>query len=362
MKPRIIISGGGTGGHIFPALAIADELKVQFPQASLLFVGAYNRMEMQRIPKAGYSIRGLWISGFHRKNMLRNLLFPLKLFWSLFQAFSIVVRFRPEVVVGTGGFASGPLVFVASLLGIPSLLQEQNAFPGVTNKRLATRASAICLGSEAAQKFFPKAKTHFTGNPVRAVFQQPVSKTDACKRIGISSDRFTLLILGGSLGARKINELISAHLEDITKQDIQLIWQCGKLYAAEYQHLENDNTRVVPFIDNMADAYAAADLVVSRAGALAISELCLVGKPTLFIPSPNVAENHQEKNAQALVDRQAAKMVVERHADSTFWKTLLEIFNDKNLQKSLSQNIKAFARPEATKQIVNILTKLVANE
>ena len=362
MKPKVIISGGGTGGHIFPALAIADEIIAQFPQASLLFVGAYNRMEMQRIPKAGYPIRGLWISGFDRKNMLRNLLFPLKLFWSLLQAFVIVLRFRPEVVVGTGGFASGPLVFVASLLGIPSLLQEQNAFPGITNKQLAARASAICLGSEAAQRFFPKAKTYITGNPVRAVFQESISKSEACERMEISSVAFTLLVLGGSLGARKINELIYAHLEDIEQQNIQLIWQCGSIYANDYQHLENKNIRVLPFIDNMALAYAAADLVVSRAGALAISELCLVGKPTLFIPSPNVAENHQEKNAQALVDRQAAKMVVERHANSTFWKTFLEIFHDENAQNLLSHNMKAFARPKATKQIVNILTKLIAHE
>lgn len=362
MKPKVIISGGGTGGHIFPALAIADELKSQFPQVSLLFVGAYNRMEMQRIPKAGYRIKGLWISGFDRKNMVRNLLFPLKLICSLFQAFFIVARFRPDLVVGTGGFASGPLVFVASLLGIPSLLQEQNAYPGITNKRLASRAAAICLGSEAAQKFFPKAKIHITGNPVRAVLRDPISKAEACKLMKISSDVFTLLVLGGSLGARKINELVRAHLSDIGQQKIQVIWQCGILYANDYQRLETENIRVVPFIDNMPAAYAAADLVVSRAGALAISELCMVGKPTVFIPSPNVAENHQEKNAQALVDKQAAKMVVERQADETFWGVLHTLIQNESLRNSLSQNIKAFARPDATKKIVKILTQFIAHE
>ena len=362
MKPKLIISGGGTGGHIFPALAIADEVRVQFPEAYLLFVGAYNRMEMQRIPKAGYRIKGLWISGFDRKNMLRNLLFPLKLAWSMLQALAIVIRFRPDAVVGTGGFASGPLVFVASILGIPSLLQEQNAFPGVTNKQLAQRAHAICLGSAAAQKFFPPSKSVVTGNPVRAALHKPISKADACKILGIDSDKFTLLVLGGSLGARKINQLIKNHIHDIQQLNVQLIWQCGNLYAEEYQSFAKENTHVVPFIDNMPAAYAAADLVVSRAGALAISELCLMGKPTLFIPSPNVAENHQEKNAQALVEKQAAKMVVEHTADANFWTSLKELIEDETLRKSLSENIKTFAHPNATKDIVKKLTQLISHD
>ena len=362
MKLKLIISGGGTGGHIFPALAIADELKGQFPEASILFVGAYNRMEMHRVPKAGYRIKGLWISGFDRKNMLRNLLFPLKLGWSLLQAFAILVRFRPSAVVGTGGFASGPLVFVASLLRIPSLLQEQNAFPGVTNKQLAQRAHAICLGSSAAQKFFPKSKSLVTGNPVRAALLQDISKAKACKALGIDANKFTLLVMGGSLGAKKINQLIKNHLHDIQQLDVQLIWQCGNLYAAEYQPLANENTHVVPFIDHMPAAYAAADLVVSRAGALAISELCLMGKPTLFIPSPNVAENHQEKNAQALVDKKAAKMVVERDADKTFWPSLKLLIEDEALRISLGENIKLFAHPNATKEIVKKLTQLISDE
>lgn len=362
MKPKVIISGGGTGGHIFPALAIADELKAQFPQASLLFVGAYNRMEMQRVPKAGYRIKGLWISGFDRNNMMRNLLFPIKLGWSMLQAFFIVLRFRPHAVVGTGGFASGPLVFVASLLGIPSLLQEQNAFPGATNRRLAARASAICLGSEAAQKFFPKKKTYVTGNPVRATLQQSFSKSDACSNIGISPDKFTLLVLGGSLGARKINQLVQKHLDDIKQRNIQLVWQCGNLYANDYKHLSAENIHVMPFIDNMPAAYAAADLVVSRAGALAIAELCLVAKPTLFIPSPNVTDNHQEKNAQALVDKQAAKMVVERHADNTFWSALVALIESEPTRETLAINITEFAHPNATIDIVKKLTQLVTHE
>lgn len=362
MKPKCIISGGGTGGHIFPALAIADEVKAQFPEASILFVGAYNRMEMHRIPKAGYRIKGLWISGFDRKNMIRNLLFPLKLVCSLLQALVIVIRFRPHVVVGTGGFASGPLVFVASLLGIPSLLQEQNAFPGVTNKKLAQRAHVICLGSAAAQRFFPNSKSVVTGNPVRAALYQSISKKAACKILGIDSDKFTLLVLGGSLGARKINQLIKNHIDDIQQLNVQLVWQCGNLYANEYQSYSKGNTQVVPFIDNMSAAYTAADLVVSRAGALAISELCLMGKATLFIPSPNVAENHQEKNGQALVAKQAAKMVVEYAADKSFWKSLKELIENKTLRNALAKNIKSFAHPNATKDIVTQLTQLISND
>ena len=361
MKPKLIISGGGTGGHIFPALAIADEIKVQHPEASILFVGAYNRMEMHRVPKAGYRIKGLWVSGFDRKNMVRNMLFPLKLGWSLIQAFVILIRFRPNAVVGTGGFASGPLVFVASLLQIPSLLQEQNAFPGITNKQLAQRAHAICLGSAAAQRFFPPSKSIVTGNPVRATLLQDISKATACNILQINPNKFTLLVMGGSLGARKINQLIKNHLHDIQQLNVQLIWQCGNLYATEFQPFANENTRVVPFIDHMPAAYAAADLVVSRAGALAISELCLMGKPTLFIPSPNVAENHQEKNAQALTDKQAAKMVVERDADNTFWPSIKTLIEDKSLRESLGKNIKSFAHPNATKDIVKKLNQLISH-
>ena len=234
MKPRLIISGGGTGGHIFPALAIADAFKEQYPEASVLFVGASNRMEMQRIPKAGYKIKGLWIAGFDRQNMLRNILFPIKLGWSLLQSMAIVLRFRPSAVVGTGGFASGPLLFVASLFKTPSLIQEQNAFPGVTNKRLASRVDAICLGSEAASAFFPKHKIVVTGNPIRAVLKQNISKSVAAEILGVAADKQTLLVLGGSLGAKKINQLIRQHLDDMQQHNIQLIWQCGNLYADDY--------------------------------------------------------------------------------------------------------------------------------
>ena len=357
MKPRIIISGGGTGGHIFPALAIADELKAQLPTASLLFVGAYNRMEMHRVPKAGYSIKGLWISGFDRKNMIRNILFPIKLGWSLLQALFIVLKFRPNVVVGTGGFASGPLVFVASLLRIPAILQEQNAYPGVTNKQLASRVNTICLGSDAAMRFFPTGKTVVTGNPVRKALHESLSRTTASTVLGVDPQAFTLLVLGGSLGARKINQLVKNHLPDIKKHNVQLIWQCGNLYAEEYQSLTSESIHVVPFIDNMSAAYAASYLVVSRAGALAISELCLTAKPTLFVPSPNFSENHQEKNAQALVDKEAAFMVVERHAEAEFWPILMSLIESESLRNTLSKNIKTFAHPNATKEIVSTITQ-----
>lgn len=362
MKHKVIISGGGTGGHIFPALAIADELKAQFPQISILFVGAYNRMEMVRVPQSGYPIKGLWISGFDRANMLRNLLFPFKLIWSVLQSFSILLQCRPNVVIGTGGFASGPLVFVASLLRIPSMLQEQNAFPGVTNKALASKAHIICLGSESAQSFFPKQKTVVTGNPVRAALHKTLSKEEGCRAMGLSSDKLTLLVLGGSLGARKMNQLVEKHLNDIKLLDVQLIWQCGNLYAADYQSYSQQNIQVLPFIDDMSAAYAAADLVVSRAGALAISELCLLGKPTLFIPSPNVAENHQEKNAKALTDQDAAVMVTERDADMQFWTVLKELIQNETKRKMLGKNILAFAHPNATKEIVRNLTQWISHE
>jgi|TARA_A200000113_G_scaffold168372_1_gene153208 UDP-N-acetylglucosamine--N-acetylmuramyl-(pentapeptide) pyrophosphoryl-undecaprenol N-acetylglucosamine transferase len=362
MKPRLIISGGGTGGHIFPALAIADAFKEQYPEASVLFVGASNRMEMQRVPKAGYKIKGLWIAGFDRQNMLRNILFPIKLGWSLLQSMAIVLRFRPSAVVGTGGFASGPLLFVASLFKTPSLIQEQNAFPGVTNKRLASRVDAICLGSEAASAFFPKHKIVVTGNPIRAVLKQNISKSVAAEILGVAADKQTLLVLGGSLGAKKINQLIRQHLDDMQQHNIQLIWQCGNLYADDYMPYTSANIHVMPFIDEMPAAYALADVVVSRAGALAISELCLMGKPTLFIPSPNVAENHQEKNAQALADKEAALLVAERDADEQFWTTLESLITDASLRTKLGENIKGFAHPTATKEILNRLIKILTHE
>ena len=362
MKPRLIISGGGSGGHIFPALAIADAFKEHYPQAAILFVGASNRMEMQCVPKAGYKIRGLWISGFDRQNVLRNILLPIKLGLSFLQSLLIFLRFRPSVVVGTGGFASGPLLFVASLFKTPLLIQEQNAFPGITNKRLALRVDTICLGSEAARKFFPESKIVVTGNPIRAALKKTISKAAAAKILSVAADRTTLLVLGGSLGARKINQLIHRHLDDIQQANIQLIWQCGNLYADDYLSYATANIHVMPFIDDMRAAYILADLVVSRSGALAISELCLMAKPTLFIPSTNVAENHQEKNAQVLVDKEAALLVAERDADVNFWSGLKSLISDASLRTKLSENIKEFAHPAATKDILNSLTKLLKRE
>lgn len=362
MKPRLIISGGGTGGHIFPALAIADAYKTQYPQADVLFVGAINRMEMQRVPDAGYKIKGLWISGFDRQNMLRNILFPIKLLWSLLQSLLIFLSFRPSIVVGTGGFASGPLLFVASLFKTPMLIQEQNAFPGITNKQLASRVDVICLGSEAASKFFPKNKIVVTGNPVRSALKRSMNRTAAAEILDVAADQQTLLVLGGSLGAKKINQLIYQHLDEIQQHKIQLIWQCGNLYAEDYQCYSSANIHVMPFIDNMQAAYALADVVVSRAGALAISEICLMGKPTLFIPSPNVAGNHQEKNAEALANKEAALLVAERNADTQFWVRLESLITDASLRDKLSKNIKVFAHPAATKEIMNRLNKLITYE
>jgi UDP-N-acetylglucosamine--N-acetylmuramyl-(pentapeptide) pyrophosphoryl-undecaprenol N-acetylglucosamine transferase len=279
----------------------------------------------------------------------------------MIQAFVTLKRFRPNAVVGTGGFASGPLLYIASLLGIPSMLQEQNAFPGVTNKALAKRVQAVCLGSEAARKYFPKDKVIITGNPVRAAMHQAITKEAACTRLGYDTTKFTLLVMGGSLGARKINQLLSHHLADIQTLGIQLIWQCGQLYAADYTSFSSEHIYVKPFIDDMPATYAAADLVVSRAGALAISELCMLGKPTLFIPSPNVAENHQEKNAQALVDKAAAVMIRESAADNTFWPVLRELIDDRSKRQQLSSNIKKFAHPDATKEIVETFKKIMVH-
>lgn len=359
---KFIISGGGTGGHIYPAIAIANELKERFPSAEFLFVGAKDKMEMQKVPQAGYQIKGLWIAGIQRKLSFQNLIFPFKLLSSLWKSYRILKKFKPDAVIGTGGFASGAVLKVASMLKIPTLIQEQNSYPGITNKLLANKAQSICVAYENMEKFFPKDKIKLTGNPVR---QDLISVDD--KRIegltyfGLNTEKRTLLVLGGSLGARRINQLIENELSFILSLGIQVIWQCGKFYYEEYKHWneEENNVHVFAFIDRMNLAYASADFIISRSGASSISELCIVGKPTVLIPSPNVAEDHQTKNALALSEKKAAILLNENELDKQFKKTFADLVSNDELQEKLSKKIHKKALPNATKDIADEVEKLI---
>lgn len=360
-NPRFILSGGGTGGHIYPAIAIANELKSRFPDAEFLFVGAKDKMEMQKVPQAGYKIRGLWIAGLQRKLTFDNTLFPVKLITSLLKARRILAEFKPDVVIGTGGFASGPLLQVASFAGIPSVIQEQNSFPGITNKLLSKKADKICVAYENLERFFPKDKMVLTGNPVRQdLIDIQEKRQEALEYFKLDPDKKTLLVLGGSLGARRINQLVAKELVNFEAANIQVIWQCGKLYFDQCQHFnDNKSVQVLAFIDRMDLVYAAADVVISRAGASSVSELCIVGKPTVFIPSPNVAEDHQTKNAQAIVDKGGALLIRESELDTQFTAIFNKIVSDEKLQNQLSENIRKLAKVNATKDIVEEIIKLI---
>lgn len=359
-KYKFILSGGGTGGHIYPAIAIANELKLQFPDAEFLFVGAKDKMEMQKVPQAGYEIKGLWIAGLQRKLTLQNMMFPLKLASSLLESRRIIKQFKPNVAIGTGGFASGPLLHAAGSAGIPTVVQEQNSFPGITNKLLSKKANSICVAYENLERFFPKQKIVLTGNPVRQDLIDIAGKREeAIAFYGLDKNKKTLLVLGGSLGARRINQLIEKELQNIIAEDVQIIWQCGKLYFEEYKKHNQQNVRVVDFIERMDFVYAASDVIVSRAGASSVSELCIVGKPVIFIPSPNVAEDHQTKNAQAIVDAKGAVLLKETELDSQFSIVFEALLKDFGKQHQLSENIKKLARPNATKAIVEEIKKLL---
>ncbi|MGL5113146.1 MAG: undecaprenyldiphospho-muramoylpentapeptide beta-N-acetylglucosaminyltransferase [Flavobacterium sp.] len=359
-KLKFILSGGGTGGHIYPAIAIANALKVRFPDAEFLFVGAQDKMEMQKVPQAGYAIKGLWIAGLQRRLTIQNAMFPFKLLSSLWESRTILKSFKPDVVIGTGGFASGPLLQVANSLNIPTLIQEQNSYPGITNKLLSKKASKICVAYDNLERFFPKEKMILTGNPVRQDLIEVSSKREeAIAHFNLDPNKKTLLILGGSLGARKINQLIEKELESLLSQNIQIIWQCGKLYSEEYAKFGSNLVQVVAFIERMDLVYAAADLVISRAGASSVSELCIVGKPVIFIPSPNVAEDHQTKNAQAIVDQKGAIMIKEAVLDAEFAIVVEALLKDVGKQQLLAENIKKLALPKATMQIVDEIVKLI---
>lgn len=360
---RFILSGGGTGGHIYPAIAIANELKARFPECEILFVGASDKMEMQKVPQAGYKIIGLWIAGIQRRLTLDNAMFPLKLMSSLWKSRKIVKDFRPDVVIGTGGFASGPLLRAAAAMGVPTVVQEQNSYPGITNKWLAEKAKKICVAYDNLERFFPKEKIVFTGNPVRQdILEVNQHRQDAISAFGLNPDKKTLLVLGGSLGSRRINQLIAKELTWLLAQDVQIIWQCGKFYFEEYRHLgDKQDVRVLSFIDRMDLVYAAADVVISRSGASSVSELCIVGKPVLFIPSPNVAEDHQAKNAQSIVDKDGALMLKEVQLDTQFQTVFGDLLSNTEKQQRLGENIKKLAKVNATKDIVEEVVKLISN-
>ena len=359
---NIIISGGGTGGHIYPAIAIANEIKLRYPDANFLFVGAKDKMEMEKVPQAGFEIKGLWISGIQRKLTFKNLLFPFKLINSLWKANVIIRKFKPVIAIGTGGFASGPTLMVANKKGIPTLIQEQNSFPGITNKLLSKKAAVICVAYDHLERFFPKDKIVKTGNPVRQdLLSIHHKKEEANKFFKLEKKKKTILVLGGSLGARRINQLIEAQLDFFNEQQVQVLWQCGKLYIDDYLRCqEKENVQVHPFLNRMDLAYAAADIIVSRAGASSVSELCIVGKPTIFIPSPNVAEDHQTKNAKSIADKHGAILLKESELD-TFTIVFETLMKDKGKQQSLAENIKGLALPNATSHIVNEIEKLIKN-
>ena len=365
MSIRVIISGGGTGGHIFPAVSIANAIREKQPDAEILFVGAEGRMEMQRVPAAGYEVKGLPVAGFDRKHLWRNVSVVIKLLRSRIKARRIIKEFRPMVAVGVGGYASGPTLDVAGKMGIPTLLQEQNSYAGVTNKLLAKNARRICVAYDGMERFFPADRILFTGNPVRQnLLHITLSRQEAAQQMGLDPAKRTVLIVGGSLGARSMNESVLQQLELIRQQtDVQFVWQTGKYYSeAIAQQLKErtcpPNLHVLDFISDMAVAYAAADLVVSRAGAGSISEFCLLGKPVILVPSPNVAEDHQTKNAMALVQKDAALYVPDAEAPDNLLPTAIStVKNSKKLQ-ALAQNILRLARPNAASDIADEVIRL----
>ena len=360
---RVIISGGGTGGHIFPAVSIANAVKALRPDAKILFVGALGRMEMQRVPAAGYEIIGLPIQGFDRKNLLKNFKVLYKIWKSQRMAKKIIKDFRPQVAVGVGGYASGPTLNMAAAKGIPCLLQEQNSYAGVTNKLLAKKAAKICVAYEGMERFFPAEKIMMTGNPVRQqLLDTTVTHEDAVRTFGFDPTKKVVLIVGGSLGARTLNESVLQHLDQIRKSDVQFIWQTGKFYSAEIsERLKGQdipNLTVTDFISDMGVAYKAADLVVSRAGAGSISEFCLLGKPVILVPSPNVAEDHQTKNAMALVNKAAALYVKDAEADKILLPLAIDTAKDDAKLQSLHENILKMALPDSADMIAKEVIKL----
>ena len=364
MRNKFIISGGGTGGHIFPAISIANALKKHLPDAEILFVGALGRMEMERVPAAGYPIKGLPVSGFDRKNMLRNVKVLINLFRSIVKAHGIIRRFKPDVAIGVGGYASAPTLRAASAFGVPTVLQEQNSYAGVTNKLLDKKAKRICVAYEGMDRFFPKDKIVLTGNPVRQdLFSVGPKTKEAYQFFNLDSKKKTILVVGGSLGARTVNQSIIAGLEKLAKTDVQLIWQTGKFYIEDARKaaepFASPNLIVTDFVSRMDYAYSIADLVVSRAGASSISELCLLAKPVILIPSPNVAEDHQTQNALALVRKDAAIMIKDIDAKEQLVIKALELIENEEELKKLSENIFKLAQKDSADRIAEEILKLI---
>lgn len=362
---RMIISGGGTGGHVFPAIAIANVFRERHPDSEILFVGAEGKMEMARVPEAGYKIIGLNIAGLQRRLTLQNLLFPFKLIASLFKARKIIASFNPDVVVGTGGYASGPIMMAATRKGIPALVQEQNSYAGLTNKQLAARAKTICVAYKGMEKFFPASKIIITGNPVRKdIIDLAPKKSAALNKYDFNNSTKTLLIIGGSLGARTINESVLGGIDRLINAKVQVIWQTGKFYIDDIRSRVSGKDlkmiRISDFVKEMDLAYAAADVVISRAGALSISELCLAKKPAILVPSPNVSEDHQTQNAMALVKQDAAIMIKDSEARGKLVTEALNLLNDTDRCTTLSKNIAAMGKPDAALNIVKEIEKLIA--
>ncbi len=361
---RAVISGGGTGGHIFPAIAIANRIKLENPTAEVLFIGAMGKMEMEKVPQAGYPIEGLWISGFQRRLTVKNLMLPFKIIRSMLKARVILKRFAPDVVIGVGGYASGPTLKVATQLGIPTVIQEQNSFPGKTNKLLASKVSKICVAYEGLERFFPAKKIELTGNPVREDVVKIEGKREAAfEFFKLDSSKKTVFIVGGSLGARTLNESVKHQLTYFAEKGVQLIWQCGKFHLNTLkEELGEDLPKgiiLTDFISRMDYAYAAADIIISRAGAIAVSELCLIGKPVILVPSPNVAEDHQTKNAMALVDRGAALLVKDVVAREQLVPAIMELLNNANESLVLGEKIKELAIHHADAKITAVINKVL---
>lgn len=362
---KVILSGGGTGGHIFPALSIANEIKRRYPDCDILFVGAQGRMEMEKVPAAGYEIIGLPVMGFPRKPSVKMLKFFVNLFKSASMAKGIVKDFKPQLAIGVGGYASGPLLRAAAKMKVPTLIQEQNSYAGITNKLLSKKVNRICVAYENMQRFFPESKIVLTGNPVRRALVEGTDKVDeAVRYFELPKSGNVLLIVGGSLGARTINEAVLNSLDQIREANIEVIWQTGAFYFDEIQNeisgKKPGNLHVHKFITRMDLAYSLASVVVSRAGAGTISEICLVGLPSVLVPSPNVAEDHQTKNAMALVEKEAAVMVRDSDAGSKLLKVALDLVDNEERRMELSKNVKNLARPDATKDIVDQVEKLVS--
>lgn len=363
-KYKILISGGGTGGHVFPAIAIANELKKRLPDVSILFIGAKGKIEISKVPEAGYPIEALWISGLQRNINVKNLSFPLKLILSLLKSRKIINKFKPDIVIGVGGYASGPALKMAQKSGVPTLIQEQNSFPGITNRLLAKSVDKICVAYEGMEKYFDKSKIVITGNPIREeVIDIDGKRNEALQFFDLSADKKTLLVIGGSQGAKSINESIDANLKLFIENDIQIIWQTGKYYfnkAIDIQEKSGEkNIQVLEFIKRMDMAFAAADIVISRAGAIAISELTAVKKPVIFVPLPSAAEDHQTKNAMKLVNNEAALLIKNSEANEKLGKTVIDLFNNENQMNVLKNNIGKMAIKNSAGKIVDEIMKLV---